>query len=319
MTKPTMLLACVLAMAAALPYQTAAAGPLRDLLQQRRAQAGDRDGPATLPPGIRVVRDVPYGPDPRQRMDVYAPAHAQDAPVIFMVHGGGWARGDKAMRRVIENKVARWVPRGFVLISIDYRMLPDTAPLQQADDVGRALATAQRQAASWGGDGARFILMGHSAGAHLVSLLEAAPSIATAQGAAPWLGVVSLDSAAYDVAAVMRARHMRLFDDAFGSNPDTWAAASPDVRLDAAGAPFLAVCSSRRDNACPQAQGFVAKARSLGTRAQVIEEDLSHREINETLGTASAYTAQVEAFMRSLDPAVARLLDGPSTATAPGR
>lgn len=309
MTKPAMLLACALAVAAALSYQTAAAGPLRDLLQQRRAQAGDRDGPAPLPPDTRVVRDVPYGSDPRQRMDVYAPAHAQGAPVIFMVHGGGWARGDKTMRTVIEHKVARWVPRGFLLVSVDYRMLPDTRPLQQAEDVARALAAAQRQAASWGGDGRRFILIGHSAGAHLVSMLEAAPSIAERQGAAPWLGVVSLDSAAYDIATIMQGRHMRLYDAAFGSDPQDWAAASPLVRLEGRGAPFLAVCSTRRDDSCPQARRFVAKAQSFGTRAAVVGEDLSHREINDLLGSDPHYTEDVEAFMRSLDPAVARLLD----------
>ena len=70
-----------------------------------------------LPAGIRVVRDLPYGPDPRQRFDVYAPAEAHDAPVIVMVHGGAWRFGDKNNGRVVENKVARWVSRGFVITS----------------------------------------------------------------------------------------------------------------------------------------------------------------------------------------------------------
>jgi arylformamidase len=73
-------------------------------------------------------------------------------------------------------------------------------------------------------------------------------------------------------------------------------------------APFLAVCSSRRTQSCPQAQAFVDKARSFGTRARVLPEDLSHEEINETLGEPSNYSAQVEAFMASLDPAVAQAL-----------
>lgn len=308
MSKRLLLWAAALGLAALSTCQHGVAGPLRDRWRQRAAQ-GDDGGAAALPAGIRVIRDVAYGSDPRQRMDVYAPAVARGAPVIFMVHGGGWARGDKTMRTVIEHKVARWVPRGFLLVSIDYRMLPDTKPLDQAEDVARALAEAQRQAASWGGDGLRFILMGHSAGAHLVSLLEAAPAIAERQGAAPWLGAVSLDSAAYDIAAIMRGPHMRLYDAAFGSDPQDWAAASPLVRLDGRGAPFLAVCSTRREESCPQAERFVAKAKSFGTQAAVIGEDLSHREINDLLGSDPRYTADVEAFMRGLDPAVARLLD----------
>lgn len=295
----------------------ATAGPLRDRMRARAAaQAQGEDGaeertpldPSTLPAGIRLIRDVAYGSDPHQRFDVYAPADAHGAPVIFIVHGGGWARGDKTMRTVVENKVRRWVPMGFVVISTDYRMLPGQEPLAQADDVARALAAAQARAGEWGGDARRFILMGHSAGAHLVSLLAAAPSLASAQGAKPWLGTVALDSAAYDVRAIMRERHFPLYDRAFGTDPAYWASASPLLRLESPGEPFLAVCSTRRKTSCAQADAFVGKAHGLGMRAEVLGEDLSHKEINDRLGADAAYTRSVEAFLRGLDPAVAQRL-----------
>jgi arylformamidase len=250
--------------------------------------------------GNRIVRDVAYGPDARQRFDVYAPDDARGAPVIFMLHGGAWAFGDKGAASVVDNKVARWVPRGFVFVSANYRMLPDAAPLEQARDAARALAAAQARAASWGGDGARFILMGHSAGAHLVSLIAAAPRIALDLGARPWLGTVELDSAALDVERIMRKRHLRLYDRAFGRDPADWAAVSPLARLARPGAPFLAVCSTRRADSCPAAQAFVARARSLGTRASVLEENLSHREINARLGEDGDYTRAVDAFLDEL-------------------
>src|SRR5690242_12400399 len=103
---------------------------------------------ATIPAfaAIREIHDVPYGPDARQRFDVYAPPDAHDAPVIFMVHGGGWRIGDKSMRRMFENKVHYWVPKGYVFIAINYRMLPAADPLEQARDVARALATAEEHA-----------------------------------------------------------------------------------------------------------------------------------------------------------------------------
>ena len=63
---------------------------------------------------------------------------------------------------------------GIIFVSVDYRMLPQQDALAQADDVARALAFAQSRARSWGGDPGKFILMGHSAGAHLVALLAAA-------------------------------------------------------------------------------------------------------------------------------------------------
>jgi acetyl esterase/lipase len=179
-------------------------GMLRERLAARRANAGGGTR-VVLPAGTRVVRDVAYGRDPRQRYDVYAPADARGAPVIFMVHGGGWVRGDKGMANMVQSKVARWVPRGFIVISTNYRLVPDVDPVEQARDVARAVAAAQRQAATWGGDRTRFVLMGHSAGAHLVALLSADPTLATAQGAAPWLGTVVLDGGTMDVAAKMSA------------------------------------------------------------------------------------------------------------------
>ena len=212
------------------------------------------------PAGLRLLRDVPYGTDPLQRMDVYLPPQAAGAAVILMVHGGGWRLGDKGARAVVERKVDRWVSRGFIFISANYRLLPGASPVEQAGDVARALAAAQRKAASWGGDPAKFILMGHSAGAHLVALLAASPAAASRQGARPWLGTVSLDSAALDVVEMMQARHAPLYDRAFGSDPAFWKAASPFHALSGAAAPFLVVCSTRRARSCPQAERFAARA-----------------------------------------------------------
>ena len=294
---------------ALLGFGAAQAGALRDRLMQHRDGSAQRHGKEiTLPPDARVERDIAYGGDPQQRMDVYIPAHMHGAPVILLVHGGGWQRGDKAMSNVVQNKLTRWVPRGFVLISVNYPMLPKTDPVQQARSVAQALFYAQQHAAEWGGDPRKFILMGHSAGAHLVSLISAEPLMAVSMGAQPWLGTIALDSAAFNVTQIMHGHHFPLYDRAFGSDPAFWDAASPIVQLHSRIAPFLAVCSSRRNDSCPQAQVFVDKARSYGTQARVLPENLSHGEINERLGEPSDYTAQVEAFMASLDPAVANAL-----------
>lgn len=53
---------------------------------------------------------------------------------------------------------------------------------------------------------------------------------------------------------------------------------------------------------------FERKAASLGVRVVVLEQDLSHLEINQSLGLDSGYTQAVEAFMGSLDPAVQQAL-----------
>jgi acetyl esterase/lipase len=273
------------------------------------AEGGENTTRHALPSGVRVLTDVAYGREARQRMDVYLPARrVAGSPVIFMVHGGAWRLGDKGMRSVVDNKVARWVSRGFIFVSTNYTLLPEANPEEQALDVADALALAQSRAAEWGGDPAKFILMGHSAGAHLVALLTASPAATLKQGARPWLGTVALDSAAFDVTQVMADRHLPLYDRAFGKDPAFWRRVSPLHQLSAAAYPLLAVCSTQRDDACPQARGFAEKAASLAVKATVLEQDLSHREINQNLGLDSGYTQAVEAFMGSLDPAIMELL-----------
>ena len=216
---------------------------------------------------------------------------------MFFVHGGAWAFGDKGASRVVEPKVAHWVERGWIVVSTNYRMLP-TPVATQADDVAAALTYAQSHAAQWGADPGRFVLMGHSAGAHLVALIAAgAQTEITPQ---PWRGAVLLDSAALDVTALMQQRHLPLYDRAFGRDPANWARLSPQAQLAHASAPLLAVCSSQRRESCPHADAFVAKDTGFGAKARVLREDLSHGEINATLGAASDYTAQVDAFLDSL-------------------
>ncbi|HEY9193361.1 MAG TPA: alpha/beta hydrolase [Methyloversatilis sp.] len=287
--------------------QPVAAGALRERiaerLEQRRADDGlDGGDVATralpLPSGARVLHDLAYGSDPAQRMDVYIPAGARSAPVIFMVHGGGWRIGDKTHSRVVDNKVARWLPMGVIFASINYRMLPGAEVPTQLDDVAAALSKAQSLAPSWGGDAGRFVLMGHSAGAHLIALLAATPRDDSRHR--PWLGSVLLDSAALDVERIMTARHFSLYDQAFGRDAGFWRRNSPIARLAGPTAPWLAVCSSRRDDSCDQAQAFAARATELGARAEVLPEDLSHGDINGTLGQPGAYTDRVDAFLRSV-------------------
>ena len=183
------------------------------------------------------------------------------------------------------------------MVSADYRMLPEADVLTQARDVASAISAAQASAAGWGGERDKFILMGHSAGAHLVSLLSSSPALA---GQARWLGTVALDSAAFDIEQIMQGRHMRLYDEPFGKDPAFWRAISPYAQVAQAGQPFLAVCSSQRSDSCDQARRYAAKAGGLGTRIQVLPEDLNHMEINETLGKDSAYTQAVDQFIRAL-------------------
>jgi len=244
--------------------------------------------------------NIAYGSDPAQKLDVYRPENAKHVPILFMVHGGAWRVGDKASQSFVQNKVNHWVPKGYIVISINYRMLPAANPLVQANDVAHALAFVQSKANTWGGDASHIVLLGHSAGAHLVSLLAASPSLVQQNGAKPWLGTIVLDSAAVDVARVMRLPHMSFYDDAFGSDPAFWNHVSPIAQLNSQPKPMFLVCSTLRRISCMQAKQFQSKVTEFKGKATVFPIALSHMELNQQLGLESDYTHQVEEFLQSL-------------------
>jgi acetyl esterase/lipase len=254
---------------------------------------------ADLPAGTQVQRDLAYGSDPAQVLDVYSlPSASRARPIMVMVHGGAWAFGSKDYKGVVEGKLAYWLPRGVLFVSVEYRMLPEQDVAGQADDVARALAFVQRHAQEWGGDPARVSLMGHSAGAHLVALLSADPARAQALGARRWAATVALDSAALDVTSIMQRPHLRLYDRAFGADPALWRRLSPLQALQPQAVPVLVVCSTqRRDQPCEQGRAYTDAARALGVAGDVLPQDLNHGEINKELGEKENYTAAVDRFL----------------------
>jgi len=268
---------------------------LRERMQQMR-EASRQERPVAVPTGGTAIRNVAYGPDPAQRFDLYLPTNASRAPVVFYVHGGGWANGDKT-NPGLANKLAYWLPKGYAVISSNYRMVPVAMPLEQARDVARGVALAQRRASEWELDPARLVLMGHSAGAHLVALLGADPRLLAEAGARPPLGVVSLDSGALDVPALMGQRRVpKLYHEAFGADPAYWRSVSPQQQLGRDGVPMLLVCSGERGfptSPCDEARKLAQRAEAVRVPMRVQPEPLNHGEINKDLGLPSDYTGRV--------------------------
>jgi acetyl esterase/lipase len=262
-------------------------------------------GAASLPPGVRLLADLPYGASTSQRIDVYLPPAAAvppgGSPILVMVHGGAWMFGDKSSRGVVGSKLEHWAAQGWIFISVDNRLLPEADPLRQAEDVARALALVQSRAAEWGGDSHRLILMGHSAGAHLVALLGASPAWAAQFGVLPWAGTVPLDSAALDLVTLMQKRHPRFYDTVFGADPASWRAMSPTGHLAADATPMLLVCSTlRADDSCGQSERFAARVAAAGASARVHKESLTHNRIDVDLGLPGPYTGDVDTFIASV-------------------
>jgi len=256
---------------------------------------------------IKVISDINYGKSKAQALDIYIPAGAKDAPVIFMVHGGGWAGGDKAYKEEFEYKVAHWVTKGFIFISTNYRTLPEARPLEQAEDVRQALIFSQQQAKSWGASPKKFILMGHSAGAHLASLVSS--QYHSNNDLVPLIGTISMDSSAYNIRSRLTAKNPpHRYRQVFGEDPDFWLTVSPYYSVTPKQSPFMAICSTQSETACVEAEKFLKKVRSLGVDGRVLAIDLEHMKINSELGKNSCYTHSVDDFLKSLSPEIAAML-----------
>ncbi len=87
---------------------------------------------------------------------------------------------------------------GWIYISVNYRLSPAVAHPTHCEDVAKALAFTARHVAEWGGDAKRLHLSGHSAGAHLASLVALNDRFLKAEGLSPAMvrAVVLLDTAA---------------------------------------------------------------------------------------------------------------------------
>lgn len=130
--------------------------------------------------GYDRTAGITYGDHPRQRLDVYRPKRADaPAPVVVFFYGGNWRDGDRADYRFVAEAMTS---RGFVTVIPDYRLVPEVTFPAFVEDAARAVRWAHDHAADHGGDADRLFVMGHSAGAHLASMVAVAPDYLAAVG-----------------------------------------------------------------------------------------------------------------------------------------
>jgi acetyl esterase/lipase len=122
--------------------------------------------------GVKAaVRGAAYGPDPRQKLDVYVPAGSAAAgrlPVVIFFYGGGWVDGDRGDYAFAGRAFAA---RGFVAVVADYRLVPQVRFPAFVEDGALAVKWVRDTIASHGGDPRRIALSGHSAGAYIAAML----------------------------------------------------------------------------------------------------------------------------------------------------
>ena len=272
-----------------------------------RARIGSAEtaAPIAQPPGKQTLS---YGSDKLQALDFYPAINGNKrAPLVVFVHGGGWQRGSK------DNGTGQWkAPHytglGYAFVSINYRLVPDATVEQQGADVAAALRTLIDNAARLGFDPARIVIMGHSAGAHLVALVGTDETYLRGAGLsfANLDGVIPIDGAAYDVAQQMQDGPGMMKDtyaQAFGSDPARQRALSPTLHAASPNAPAFLIIHVGRQDGVAQSIKLESALKQGGTRVQRQQFDgrglRGHMAINRSLGDpAYPATPVVDAWLK---------------------
>lgn len=220
------------------------------------------------------------------------------APVVLYVHGGGWVKGNRT--RVYG--MPEWLTRnGYVMVAVDYRLIPTTTIDGQVGDVVSALSWVKRNIKRYGGDPKRIVLMGHSAGAHLVALVAA-------QGKAKGVrGIIPNDVQAYDLVAYATKRGSigPMFGKAFSDEPQNWVKYSPATYArNAKGLPphLILYSNSQGERRRSISVGYANLLKSRGVRVSLFDGSrYSHGAIATRLGrSGDAASAEIERFLRSV-------------------
>jgi acetyl esterase/lipase len=128
--------------------------------------------------GVKVMRDVKYGDDARNVVDIFTPeSGAAGRPVLMFVHGGGYTRGNKRPpgSAFYDNIMVFAARHGLVGVNVEYRLAPEFPWPAGVEDMGAAVRFVADQIAGYGGDSNRVFLMGHSAGAGHVAAYVSHP------------------------------------------------------------------------------------------------------------------------------------------------
>lgn len=227
----------------------------------------------------------------RQSLDIYTPDSVdKPCPIILWVHGGGWMAGDK--QKDVTHKSSFFTQLGYIFASVNYRLSPDAIHPMHTQDIAGSIAWIHQNIQDYGGDPKKIILMGHSAGGHIVSLLGTNARFLLELGLDPQIvrGIVVVDGVGFDVQSRMarlQQSFSRMYTQAFGSNADTWRDASPilHVGIHHYTPPFLLLCADHSHHAPVAAQIFweVLKAANLNAEVTTVSNK-DHGTINEDIG-----------------------------------
>lgn len=241
------------------------------------------------------------GADPNLlSLDVYHFGETSPSkPIVIYVHGGAWAIGDKA--NSLTNKTNLFSSLGYLLVSINYRLSPFPMSADpdrimfpvHNEDVADAVKWVYDHIGTYGGDKNKMVLLGHSAGAHLVSLTGTSSQFLPARGIPlnTIKGIASIDTEGYNVVYQVNS-NIEIYINAFGTDASDLVSASPIEQLIATTSyPKFFIAKRGSATRIGLADDFIAKLESVGVSvSQVTASEYSHEEINDAIGSPNETT-----------------------------
>ncbi|MCD1632562.1 alpha/beta hydrolase [Martelella mediterranea] len=201
----------------------------------------------------RVERNVRYGETPRQSFDlVFPPEPAPGAPLHMFIHGGYWRAGSKETHTLVAAPV---IAAGGIAALVGYDLMPETRLAEIVAEVRAAARRLVDLAPEIGADPERFTVSGHSAGAHLASLLACRAPGDNLSPDVPKLRGMLLVSGIYDLSDIPGS----FLKDEAGMRPDEAQAWSPLAARHMPG-PLRIITRGEHETAPFQDQAFALDA-----------------------------------------------------------
>ncbi|HXO18492.1 MAG TPA: alpha/beta hydrolase [Thermoanaerobaculia bacterium] len=262
-----------------------------------------------------VERDLAYGSDAKQRLDLSVPA-VKGCPTVLFIHGGSLTTGDKADEDY--GKVCAPFPdAGIACANVNYRLAPGAAWPAQAEDVAAAVAWVRTNIRTRGGDPHKLFLLGHSSGARLVALVGTDERYLARQGlkTSDLRGMIPMGSITWDdeLEQALPQYGRGRVEEAFRRDPANQIYANLDTYLDSwpihhvrAGLPpflfLIAEAETEHPPVLKTNKKFVEDASALGNRAEyrVLPGRTHYSAIRKLAEPGDAVFAIVRNFVQQL-------------------
>ena len=224
--------------------------------------------------GYKVRKDMAYGSDVRQKMDIYIPDRpATDGCTILFLYGGRWEGGDKALYKFVGQALSS---KGCVTAIADYRVYPKVKYPAFVQDSAAAFVWLHTHVAEFGGHADKLFIAGHSAGAYNAAMVAVHPRyLSEAGGQRGWIrGVIGI-SGPYDFLPFTDKDIIDIF------SPEKGPATQPITYAGAGMPPMLLVHGENDREVYPKnTRNFAAKLKAAGSPVEtIIYPDAPHEAI----------------------------------------